>query len=249
MTDASTLISRADRLDVIVVGAHPDDVEIGVGGTVASLVDRGYKVGIIDLTDGEPTPNSPGPHVRLEEARSAGEVLGVHLRKILPLQNRRLMDGFEERVALATEFRRYKPQLVIGLGGKTPLASPDHYQAVQIVDAAIFYSRLTKWDEHFSGLAVHTITKQLYYRLQFEPAFSGENFITVDISEQLDRKMDSIRCYKTQFPPEKNYVFDRVQALAMASGAAIGVHAGEVLSSVRPIGTADLGRSMGLHLA
>ncbi len=59
------------------------------------------------------------------------------------------MDGFDERVALATEFRRYKPKMVIGLGGKTPLASPDHYQAVQIVDAAIFYSRLTKWDEHF----------------------------------------------------------------------------------------------------
>jgi LmbE family N-acetylglucosaminyl deacetylase len=249
MTDASTLICRADQLDVIVVGAHPDDVEIGVGGTVASLVDLGYKVGIIDLTDGEPTPNSPGPHVRLEEARAAGEVLGVHLRKILPLKNRRLMDGFEERVALATEFRRYKPQMVIGLGGKTPLASPDHYQAVQIVDAAIFYSRLTKWDEHFSGLAVHSITKQLYYRLQFEPAFGGENFITVDISKQLDRKMDSIGCYKTQFPPEKSYVFERVRALAMASGAAIGVHAGEVLSSVRPIGTSDLGQAMGLHLA
>ncbi len=71
MTEAITLISQTDQLDVIVVGAHPDDVEIGVGGTIASLVDHGYKVGIIDLTDGEPTPNSPGPHVRLEEARAA----------------------------------------------------------------------------------------------------------------------------------------------------------------------------------
>jgi LmbE family N-acetylglucosaminyl deacetylase len=224
-------------------------VEIGVGGTVVSLVDHGYRVGIIDLTDGEPTPNSPGPHVRLEEARQAGEILQVHLRKILPLTNRRLMDGFEERVALATEFRRYKPKMVIGLGGKTPLASPDHYQAVQILDAAVFYSRLTKWDEHFSGLPVHTITKQLYYRLQFEPQFGGENFITVDVSEQLERKMASIACYKTQFPSEKAYVFERVRALAMAAGAAIGVRAGEVLSSVRPIGTNNLGQAMDIQLA
>lgn len=249
MSEAITLIDRAKELDVIVVGAHPDDVEIGVGGTVASLVDHGYRVGIIDLTDGEPTPNSPGPHVRLEEARQAGEILQVHLRKILPLTNRRLMDGFEERVALATEFRRYKPKMVIGLGGKTPLASPDHYQAVQILDAAVFYSRLTKWDEHFSGLPVHAITKQLYYRLQFEPQFGGENFITVDVSEQLERKMASIACYKTQFPPEKAYVFERVRALAMAAGAAIGVRAGEVLSSVRPIGTNNLGQAMDIQLA
>jgi LmbE family N-acetylglucosaminyl deacetylase len=171
------------------------------------------------------------------------------LRKILPLTNRRLMDGFEERVALATEFRRYKPKMVIGLGGKTPLASPDHYQAVQILDAAVFYSRLTKWDEHFSGLPVHTITKQLYYRLQFEPQFGGENFITVDVSEQLERKMASIACYKTQFPSEKAYVFERVRALAMAAGAAIGVRAGEVLSSVRPIGTNNLGQAMDIQLA
>ena len=61
-----------EALDVIAVGAHPDDVEIACGGTLARLVQLGYKVGIIDLTDGEPTPLSPGPEVRLEEARRAG---------------------------------------------------------------------------------------------------------------------------------------------------------------------------------
>ena len=58
-------------LDVIAVGAHPDDVEIACGGTLAKLSRQGYRVGIIDLTDGEPTPNSPGPLIRLEEARAA----------------------------------------------------------------------------------------------------------------------------------------------------------------------------------
>ncbi|MCA9221463.1 MAG: PIG-L family deacetylase, partial [Planctomycetales bacterium] len=73
------------RLDVIAVGAHPDDVEIACGGSLAKLVKQGYKVGIIDLTDGEPTPNSIGPEVRLEEARKAAETLGVHQRVTLEL--------------------------------------------------------------------------------------------------------------------------------------------------------------------
>ena len=103
-----------EPLDVIAVGAHPDDVEIACGGTLAMLVRQGHRVGIVDLTDGEPTPLSDGPHVRLAEARRAAEILGVQVRETLPLTNRRLFDGLEERVALAKVFRRYRPQVVLG---------------------------------------------------------------------------------------------------------------------------------------
>jgi LmbE family N-acetylglucosaminyl deacetylase len=126
------------RLDVVAVGAHPDDVEIACGGTLAKLVTQGYRVGIVDLTDGEPTPLSEGPHQRLAEAQEAAKVLGVHKRVILDLPNRRLFDSFEARVALAKEFRKYRPRIVIGFGDKTPMASPDHWQAMQITDAAVF---------------------------------------------------------------------------------------------------------------
>ena len=129
-----------EPLDVIAVGAHPDDVEIACGGTLARLVQLGYKVGIIDLTDGEPTPLSPGPEVRLEEARQAAEVLGITKRITLDMPNRALFDCFEHRVTLAKEFRKYRPSIVIGFGDKTPMASPDHFQAMQITDAAVFYS-------------------------------------------------------------------------------------------------------------
>lgn len=229
-------------LDVIAVGAHPDDVEIAVGGTLAKLVEQGYRVGIIDLTDGEPTPKSPGPHVRLEEARQAADALGVQQRITLELPNRKLFDNFENRVALAKEFRRYCPRVVIGLGDKTPLASPDHWQAMQIIDAAVFYSRLTKWDDVFDGLPVHAISRQLYYRLSFEPATleSGGNAFTVDITSTLEKKMASIGCYQTQFPPEKSYVLDRVRGLALAAGAACGYFAGETLINARPLGTSRL---------
>ena len=101
----------------------------------------------------------------MAEAKAAGEALGVHLRTLLHLPNRRLFDSFEARVKLAIEFRKHRPRLVIGLGDKTPMASPDHWQAMQITDAAVFYSRLTKWDDQFDNLPPHTIARQLYCML------------------------------------------------------------------------------------
>ncbi|MFO0011118.1 MAG: PIG-L deacetylase family protein [Planctomycetota bacterium] len=238
--------TETEGLDVIAVGAHPDDIEIACGGTLAALVRAGYRVGIIDLTDGEPTPLCPSPEVRRTEASAAAAVLGVHVRKILGFSNRRLMDGFEERIALATEFRRYRPKVIIGFGSKTPMASPDHYQAMQITDAAVFYSRLTKWDDFFGGLPVHTIDRQLYFRLAFEPAPANglEHSITMDISETLEQKIESIGCYKTQFPPAKAHIFERVRGLAIAAGAAAHCRAGEVFVSTRPLRTSDLVRSV-----
>ena len=134
-----------EPLDVIAVGAHPDDVEIGCGGTLAKLVAQGFRVGIVDITDGEPTPRSSGPEERLAEATKAASVLGVVHREQLGFPNRKLFDCFEVRVALAKFFRRHRPRLVLGIGDKTPMASPDHAQALAITEAAVFYSRLTKW--------------------------------------------------------------------------------------------------------
>jgi N-acetylglucosamine malate deacetylase 1 len=229
-------------LDVVAVGAHPDDVEIACGGTLAKLVRQGYRVGIIDLTDGEPTPASPGPHVRLAEAEKAAEILGVHVRVQLGLSNRRLFDSFETRVALAKELRKYRPKLVIGFGEKTPLASPDHWQAMQITDAAVFYSRLTKWDEFFDGLPVHTVSAQLYFSLSFAslelPPAAGH--LVVDIGDTLEVKLKSVRAYATQFPPHKEHVYQRVEALAHHYGGSAGFTAGELFASPRTLGTRDL---------
>ncbi|QDV11725.1 Mycothiol S-conjugate amidase [Rosistilla oblonga] len=234
-------LSQYPELDVIAVGAHPDDVEIACGGTLARLVDQGYRVGIIDLTDGEPTPNSAGPEVRLQEAQAAAAALGVQVRTILDLTNRRLFDCFESRVALATEFRKHRPKLVIGFGDKTPMASPDHWQAMQITDAAIFYSRLSKWDSHFGGFPVHTISRQLYFRLAVEPDhLSGcLSHLTVDISSTLQRKLDSVACYQTQFA-HKPQIMQRITAAAQITGSAAGVEAGEVFASPKSIAVDDL---------
>lgn len=231
-----------EELDLIAVGAHPDDVEIACGGTIARLARKGYRVGIVDLTDGEPTPGSPGPDVRLEEARRAGEILGAHVRINLNLPNRRLFDGFESRVALATVFRRYRPRVVIGFGGKTVLASPDHYQAMLITDAAVFYSRLSKWDEHFDGLPVHAIANQLSFPIALHgldlPEASG--YVVADIGPTLGLKMESIRSYATQFPPTKARIFAAVEAMNRYHGLTAGFEAGELFLTYRTVGVDDL---------
>ncbi|MFN9721572.1 MAG: PIG-L family deacetylase [Planctomycetota bacterium] len=238
----ATIPDFPESLDVIAVGAHPDDVEIGCGGTLAQMVCQGYRVGIVDLTDGEPTPLSPGPEVRLEEAREAARVLGVQVRETLRLPNRRLFDGFEARVALATVFRRYRPRLVIGIGDRTPLASPDHWQAMQITDAAAFYSRLSKWDEYFPGLPVHRIQKQLWYPLGLQTLNhppGGGSFVA-DISATLATKLESIRAYRTQFPPDQDRVFRRVESQGRMLGASAGFDAGELLIAATTLGISDV---------
>ena len=232
------------ELDVIAVGAHPDDVEIACGGTLARLSQQGYRVGIVDLTDGEPTPLSPGPDVRMAEAKRAAEVLGIPVRLNLNLPNRRLFDTFEARVELAKVFRRYRPKVVLGFGGKTVLASPDHYQAMQITDAAVFYSRLTKWDEHFDGLPVHTISNQLGFPIALHrldlPEASG--YIVTDITRTLAIKLEAVRCYETQFPASKTGIFAAVETMNRYQGLSAGYEAGEVFMTYRSVGVDDLVR-------
>jgi LmbE family N-acetylglucosaminyl deacetylase len=236
--------ASAVELDVIAVGAHPDDVEIACGGTLARLVRKGYQVGIVDLTDGEPTPLSPGPDVRLAEAQRAAEILGVSIRVNLNLPNRRLFDTFEARVALAKVFRRHRPKVVLGFGGKTVLASPDHYQAMLITDAAVFYSRLTKWDEHFDGLPVHTVHNQLSFPIALHgldlPQASG--FIVADISSTLRVKLDAVRSYATQFPAAKAGIFGAIETMNRYHGLTAGFEAGELFMTYRSVGVDDLMR-------
>ena len=124
----------ADRLDVVAVAPHPDDLEITCGGTLALLVKQGYRVGMLDLTTGEPTPRGT-VEIRAREAEAARQVLGVPFRRCVGLPNRVLMDSPENRFVLATWFRRLMPTIVICPAGRTPAASPDHYQGQLLVEA------------------------------------------------------------------------------------------------------------------
>src|SRR5258707_11286610 len=100
--------AQVERLDVVAVGPHPDDLEILCGGTLARLVQQGYRVGIFDLTSGEPTPRG-SEEIRAREAEEARKVLGVPGRGNLRLPNRELMDRPANRYVLASHFARSRP--------------------------------------------------------------------------------------------------------------------------------------------
>lgn len=207
---------------MLVVAAHPDDAEIGLGGTIARLAEAGLKVGIVDLTDGEPTPHGD-PEARREEARRAAEILGVEKRIILGFPNRYLRDTAEARMALAEVFRTHRPKLVFGLLPQDQ--HPDHLAAAEITRNARFYAKLTKTemegDPHYPPLFFQYATSHL--RRVLLPG------AVVDISPTFETKLQAVLCYETQFGWRKEGVVDRLTVTAKFYGGKIGTLYGEPL--------------------
>ena len=121
------------------------------------------------------------------------------------------------------------------------VASPDHWQAVQITDAAVFYSRLSRWEEHFDQLPPHQISVQLYFKLDYDPGIYSPTMthFVVDISETLEQKMSSLLCYRSQFPPAKERFLHRCRSAALHVGSLAGYRAGEMFVLTRTLGTVD----------
>ncbi len=229
------------QLDIIFTAPHPDDIEIGMGGTVAKLVKLGYRVGLIHMTDGEPTPRGE-VKTRMKEMKQAAEVLGVQVCEMLDLPNRTLMDGPEPRYAVATTLRKYKPRVMVTMAGRTPAASPDHYQGQLIAEASRFYSQLTKWDDRFDGTEPFRLDHLVYRPVPFSAEITHfHSRFVVDISDTIEQKIEAIKCYKSQFD-ERRFanVEHYVRAVAGTEGAFGGVRHGEVYALPRPVVTEDM---------
>jgi bacillithiol biosynthesis deacetylase BshB1 len=230
-----------DAMDVVAVAAHPDDLEIVCGGTLALLVQQGYRVAMVDLTSGEPTPRG-SEEIRAREAEAARQVLGVQLRLNLKLPNRVLMDTPENRFPLATVFRRLRPTIVLAVAGRTPAASPDHHQAHLLVEAARFYSQLTRWDDKFAGTAPYRVPHLVYglFPSDAEQRHWHGTFV-VDVSATFEKKLEAIRCYHSQFDDAR---FEKVRHFvggnAAAMGGRCGFQYGEYFALPGIVGTADL---------
>ncbi|MCH7814706.1 MAG: PIG-L family deacetylase [Planctomycetes bacterium] len=228
-------------LDVVFTAPHPDDLEIGMGGTIAKLVKLGYRVGMLHMTSGEPTPRGR-PEVRAREADAAAKILGVQVCETLPLVNRELMDCPEARYAVATFLRRHRPKILVGMAGRTPAASPDHYQAQLITEAARFYSQLTKWDDRFSGTKPFRIEHLVYRPVPFaaEITHFPTRFV-VDITDTLDQKLAAIACYESQFGGQRiERIKHYVSSTAGMEGASAGLEYGETYALPRPVGITDM---------
>jgi len=233
-------MGKSTTLDIVFTAPHPDDLEIGSGGTIASLVKQGYRVGMVHMTNGEPTPYGD-PDTRMKEMRAAADVLGAQVCENLGLTNRVLMDGPEPRFALASVLRKYKPRVLVGIAGRTVAASPDHYQAQLITEATRFYSQLTKWNERFDDTEPHPIDHLVYRPIARSAGAGGfgAQFV-VDITATIDQKIEAIACYKSQFPGERFRRLEHyVRSLAGYEGGGCGYEYGELFALPRPIGVTD----------
>jgi len=230
----------AEPLDIVFAMPHPDDAEITCGGTIARLVKLGWRVGIVHLTDGEPTPLG-SPQQRAAELAEAARILGVTDVAVLPLPNRTLMDCPENRYVVATAFRRRRPRIVVTMAGRTPAASPDHYQAQLLVEAARFYAQLARWDERFAHTPPHRID-WLWYRpapIAAEISHWPATFV-VDTSDVHEQKIAAISAYRSQFPPERlERLLHRVRALDAAEGSRCGFAYGELFALPHPLPLPD----------
>ena len=181
-------------LNILAVGPHPDDVELGMGGSILKLTEAGHKVTVVDLTDGEPTPHGD-PETRKKESVKSSRTLGIDERITLDFPNRYLQDDIEVRQELAEIIRKIRPDILFA-----PYridAHPDHIAASKICDAARFYGKLTKTEMQGRPFYVRKIYYYIASHLKqnFKPSF------IMDISKVMEMKMESIRCYGSQFGP------------------------------------------------
>jgi bacillithiol biosynthesis deacetylase BshB1 len=211
------------------IGAHPDDVEIGMGGTVAKLVREGARVVVVDLTDGEPTPRGTRERRAAESARAA-EVLGVE-RRTLSQSNRYLFDTVEARIELAQVIREFRPRTLFVPYAED--AHPDHIAASRIAVAARFYAKFTRTDMSGEPCYPERIYRYMavHMRVVAEPSF------IVDVTEDLPTKLEALAAYESQFSgnPANSDVIDLVATQAAMWGALGRVDAGEPFFALEPL--------------
>ncbi len=224
-------------LDVLVIAPHPDDAELGMGGAIMKMKDEGLVVGVLDLTNGEPTPFGT-PEKRARETARATQILDLDWRQNLGLANRSLEATLEARARLAGVIRETRPEWLFAPYWVD--AHPDHVAATELVEAARFWAKLTKTDlpgvPHYPRRIYHYFCVHL--RLIPQPAF------ILDISDYWDRKLEAVRCYQSQFiegrPQEPPTFLDRLRDQASTWGWAIGTRYGEPFASREPIGLSKM---------
>lgn len=225
------------ELDYLVIAPHPDDAELGAGGTIALLKQQGARVGVLDLTTGEPTPFG-SPERRRSETDEASRILGLDWRGNLGLPNRALAPSVEARARLAGALRRLRPTRLLAPYWED--SHPDHVAASALVDAARFWAKLTKTDlggqPHFPERIFYYLSVHL--RIHPRPSF------VVDISAHVETKLRAVAAYRSQFLDGRSTtaptVLDDLRDRARYWGWAVGVAYGEPLVAREEIGLRSL---------
>jgi bacillithiol biosynthesis deacetylase BshB1 len=225
-------------LDVLVVAPHPDDAELGMGGAILKFKAEGLRVGVLDLTSGEPTPFG-SLETRARETLRATEILGLDWRENLGLPNRRLEPTLEARHQLANVIRRVRPRWIFAPFWED--AHPDHVATTPLVEAARFWAKLTKTD--LTGDPCYP--ERIYYYFCVHLKLAAQPAFVLDISDHWESKAAAIGCYESQFmvgrPETQPSFLDRLRDEAAFWGKTIGTRFGEPFASREPLGLSSMG--------
>jgi bacillithiol biosynthesis deacetylase BshB1 len=182
------------KLDILAFGAHPDDVELGCGGTLLGAIAEGKKVGVIDLTKGELGTRGTTSQ-RLKEAQLASEILGLTIRENLGMADGFFMNDKEHQFAIIETIRRFQPSIIFCNAPED--RHPDHGRAASLLEEAAFLAGLTKIKTTHNGIEQNAWRPaQVFHYIQSRSL--TPNFV-VDISAHMDKKMESILAHSSQF--------------------------------------------------
>ncbi|HWO95493.1 MAG TPA: bacillithiol biosynthesis deacetylase BshB1 [Bacillus sp. (in: firmicutes)] len=223
------------QLDVLAFGAHADDVEIGMGGTIAKFAEEGLKVGICDLTHAELSSNGT-VQLRKKEAAKASELLGVHKRFHLSMPDRGLFLTENHIRQVVTVIRKYQPKLVFAPYGED--RHPDHGNCAKIVEEAVFSAGIRRYQDD-ENLPAHRPSALHYYMIN---GFHKPHFF-VDVSHTFQKKRASLQAYESQFvkrddsvnTPLVNGYIDTVESRERLFGKEAGVLYAEGFLTKKPL--------------
>ncbi len=216
------------KLDILAIGAHPDDVELSCSGTIAKEINNGKKIGILDLTKGELGTRGT-PEIRDQEAKNAASILGVQVRENLGFRDGFFINNEEHQLAIIKIIRKYQPEIV--LCNAIADRHIDHGKGSKLTSDSCFLSGLRKIETIYNGKSQEPWRpKHVYHYIQWatiEPDF------VVDISGYMDKKMESVMAYSSQFydatseapstPISSKNFKDSIQYRAADLGRLIGV--------------------------
>lgn len=230
-------VEEYETVDLLAIGAHPDDVEVGCGGLLIKLRKRGYRCGLVILTQGE-MGTGGSAELRRQEVLNAADILGARVLAHLDFGDCRVEDNYDSRLAAARYIRRHRPKIVLApwhSGGHGKRGShPDHLACGRIAINAANFATLKKLplDEppHIIGALFH----------YFLPPEVSPTFI-VDITDEFDDWMRALSAHKSQFlnPEKKRDYLWFLESMARGYGGQIGVKYGQAYATGEPLKIED----------
>ncbi len=233
------------KLDILALAAHPDDVELSCGGTIAKYCTMGKSVGIVDFTQGQ-MGTKGSPELRLEEAANAAKVLGLAARENLGLQDVMFENSVENQLKIVQVIRKYKPEILLINAPKD--RHPDHVRASEISKAAVFLSGLDKVETLDNGNVQQAWRPRVVYHYIQSTTLTPD--FVLDVSDHLELRDKAIWSYASQLHnpnDRKSETFisspqflQMLDARGKVLGHSIGVKFGEGFIGTRNIGASDL---------